>query len=162
VGGDRKSFPRLRCVGQHHANLAQQLFLLIGYDEEFKTAAQPVAVANHGANFHQMRWKRNGKIQRNYLTGQQFAAQRGADAILAELVCAAPEGKDMAFAKNRQLNTNIETMAGITTLASLVGPRSLTRLIQADLLRLRFHTYNRLCLNGAAILKASKSMYQRR
>ena len=86
--------------------------LLLGYDEEFESAAQAVAIADDGAEFHELRRKGDGELQRYDFAGVQLAAEGCADAVLADFVGSAPAGGGCTVAKHRDLDARVKAITG--------------------------------------------------
>jgi len=77
-----------------------------------------------------MGFNRKGKLYGNNLPGTQFAAQSGADAVLAKFVGATPIGSGQAFTKYADLNAYIKTIPGEATQPSLSYRRRLSVVTQ--------------------------------
>jgi len=78
-------------IGQNYTNLAHHQSLFIGHDEEFESAAQPIAITHHGSQLHQMGWERDRKFQGNNFASLQLAAEGCAHPIHAKFAGSAPE-----------------------------------------------------------------------
>ena len=101
-------------VCQDYADLMQGQLLLLAHYQKLEAAAQAVAITHHSSQLDEVRRERYGELQGDNFAGLQRAAQSCSDAILAELVGAAPAGGDEAFAKHRYLNARVETIAAET------------------------------------------------
>jgi hypothetical protein len=106
-------------VRQYYADLAQYQPLLTGHDQKLESTAQAFAIAHHGAQLHNVRRERDGKLQGNNFAGLQLTAESRSDAVLAEDTGSAPAYGREAFAKYRHLNAHIKAITGETPLVSL-------------------------------------------
>ncbi len=61
-------------IRQHHTDLVQGEFLLVGENEKFESAAQSVAIAHDGSQLDDEGLERDGKLQGDHLARLQFTA----------------------------------------------------------------------------------------
>jgi hypothetical protein len=81
----------VRGICEHNADLVKDDFVLIAEYQEFKSAAQPISIADYCTQLGDMRRKGYREFEIYDLTYLEFAAERGAHAILPKFVASAPK-----------------------------------------------------------------------
>jgi hypothetical protein len=86
-------------------------FVLVAEYQEFKSAAQSISIADYGTQLGDMWWKGYWEFEIYDLTYLEFAAERGAHAILPQFVAPAPKCDCVSSPKDGGVNAHVETIA---------------------------------------------------
>ena len=103
----------LRFRGEHLADSANGVTLVVVQGQELEAVVQPLAVTHNGSHLERVRAERQGNFEGHDFAGFEISGEGSADAVLAEFGGASPAIAEFAILKHADLHADVDGEARV-------------------------------------------------